>query len=425
MAGMGRRRSTHHGLPPHMAQKGRSYYYVTNDKPRRWIPLGNDYREGARRMGEARGPAGPTCARTFSQVGALYMVDVNKGVRNSPRARRRTRRDLARLKAVFGESAIETIKPVDVTTYLAGRQVERGQAQGRARATVRANREISLLSHIVNWARGIGLTDGEPMRRHRQAREPGRGRYLEDAEFDAIYAAGDELLRDAMDLLSSTSQRPGDVVKMKRAQLRDGALWARQGKTGTPQRFQMEGDLKAAVDRMTTRPREADSVYLVADCEGPAAHVLAARGPMERGAREGRRDHAQRGRRSDARHPREDGDRRRGPGARPGAARAQVAGDDRALREAARRREGEAALRISDHVPGIPIVRLDPSSERAHLAHGPVDVVDQALDMPLKSGKTSLRPRLNGLELRVELLTSNTSHLFVAHLALYPEGIMH
>lgn len=266
---MGRRRSTNHGLPPHMARKGQSYYYVTNDKPRRWISLGRDLAIALAAWARHEGQPIPDTARTLTQVGVLYMIEVNKGTfNNSPRTKKDKAKDLARLEKVFGDSPIETIAPVDVATYLEGRQVERGKRKGEL-AKTRANREISLLSHLVNWARRRGITGmSNPSAGVDKHAEPGRGRYLDDAEFDAIYAAGDELLRDAMDLLSSTSQRPGDIVKMKRASIRGGALWGRQDKTGTPQRFEMVGDLKAAVDRMVGRSRDAESVYLVADSEG-------------------------------------------------------------------------------------------------------------------------------------------------------------
>src|SRR5512139_1858412 len=39
---LGRRRRKDLDLPPHMVRRGKSYYYVCNGKPRRWIPLGND-----------------------------------------------------------------------------------------------------------------------------------------------------------------------------------------------------------------------------------------------------------------------------------------------------------------------------------------------------------------------------------------------
>lgn len=262
MARMGRRRSVNHGLPPHMAQKGRAYYYVTNDKPRKWIPLGDDYPRALAAWAKLEGEPVPESARTLSQIAAWYRKDVlpTKAVRTQ----KDNEAELQRLEAVFGDSPIETITPVDVATYLDGRVDEKGNP-----APVRANREISLLSHVINFARRRGFTDmPNPCAGVKRNKEHGRDRYVEEAEFQAIYDCADELLRDAMDLLLLTSQRPGDVIRMKRTDIVDGHVHVRQGKTGTKLRIRLEGDLAAVVERMQGRKRQATGVYLVQDDNG-------------------------------------------------------------------------------------------------------------------------------------------------------------
>lgn len=266
MPDMGRRRSTNHGLPPHMAKKGHQHYYVTNDKPRRWIKLGADYGTALAEWAKLEGQPIPETARTFTQIAAWYRLKVLPG--KAKRTQDDNELELKRLEAVFGESPIETITPVDVRTYLDGRVITAGKKKGQP-APVRANREVALLSHVINWARGKGFTDmANPCAGIQKNAETGRDRYLTDTEFDAIYAAGDEELRDAMDLLLLTSQRPGDVVRMKRTDVRDGMLWIRQGKTRTAERITVEGELEAAIARMTTRKRTATGAYLVQDDAG-------------------------------------------------------------------------------------------------------------------------------------------------------------
>ncbi len=71
-----------------------------------------------------------------------------------------------------------------------------------------------------------------------------------------------------MDLLLLTSQRPGDVIRMKRTDIVDGHVHVRQGKTGTKLRIRLEGDLAAVVERMQGRKRQATGVYLVQDDNG-------------------------------------------------------------------------------------------------------------------------------------------------------------
>lgn len=254
-----------------MAQKGNSYYHVGNGKLRAWTPLGDDYPKALTEWAKLEGEPIPACARTFRQVAAWYDLKVIS--KKAPRTQRDNRAELKQLNAVFGDSPIETITPVDVRTYLDNRfaitpKGRKEPAEPRL-ATVRANREISLLSDIINWARECGFTDmANPCSGVTRHEETGRGRYLDDNEFETIYAAGDVVLQDAMEILSSTSQRPGDVIKMKRTDLRDGALWSKQGKTGTRQRFVLEGDFKVSIERMLSRPREATGIYLLQDGNG-------------------------------------------------------------------------------------------------------------------------------------------------------------
>lgn len=246
-----------------MAQKGEAYYYVTNEKPRRWISLGSDYGNALTKWAELEGQPVPETARTFLQVSTWYELKVVP--KKALRTQRDNRAELKNLRAVFGDSVIETITPVDVRRYLDGRQNKRTGEP----VTVRANREIALLSDIVNWARENGITDmANPCTGVERHEELGRERYATDEEFDAIYAKGDELLQDAMDLLLFTSQRPGDVIRMKRDRIIDGDFWVRQGKTRNKLRISIEGDFKAALERMLGRPRKATGLHLVQDRNG-------------------------------------------------------------------------------------------------------------------------------------------------------------
>lgn len=262
MARMGRRRTRNHGLPPHMAQKGRCFYYVTNDAKRRWIGLGDDFPRALAEWAKLEGESTPQTARTFAQVAAWYRKEVLPG--KAPRTRADNEAELVRLEAVFGQSPIETIQPVDVATYLERRADEDGKP-----APIRANREIALLSHVINFARRRGFTAmANPCAGVKRNVEAGRDRYVDDAEFEVIYGKADAVLKDALDLLLLTGQRPGDVLRMRRADLADGALRVRQGKTGTKLRITVEGELAAVLERIRARERKATGVYLVQDDAG-------------------------------------------------------------------------------------------------------------------------------------------------------------
>lgn len=71
-----------------------------------------------------------------------------------------------------------------------------------------------------------------------------------------------------MDLAYLTGQRPSDVLKLQRADIRDKALWFTQGKTGKKLRIEITGELAAVIDRIQGRPRAATGLALIQDEKG-------------------------------------------------------------------------------------------------------------------------------------------------------------
>ena len=96
-------------------------------------------------------------------------------------------------------------------------------------------------------------------------KETGRSRYITDAEFDQVKAQAYSTVIDAMDLALLTGQRPADVLKLKRTDIRDGALWIVQNKTGQRLGVEVTGELAAVIARINERPRQAISAYLIQD----------------------------------------------------------------------------------------------------------------------------------------------------------------
>ena len=155
---------------------------------------------------------------------------------------------------------IDAIAPMHVREYMD----IRGQA-----AKVRANREKALLSHIFNKAREWGYTALQnPCQGVKGFKEVGRSRYITDAEFDHVKAQAHFTVIDAMDLALLTGQRPADVLKLKRTDIRDGALWIVQNKTGARLGIEVTGELAAVIARINERPRLAISAWLVQDENG-------------------------------------------------------------------------------------------------------------------------------------------------------------
>ena len=96
-------------------------------------------------------------------------------------------------------------------------------------------------------------------------KETGRSRYITDAEFDQVKAQAHFTVVDAMDLALLTGQRPANVLKLKRTDIRDGALWVVQNKTRQSLGVEMTGELAAVIARITERPRQAISAWLIQD----------------------------------------------------------------------------------------------------------------------------------------------------------------
>ncbi|WP_072786256.1 tyrosine-type recombinase/integrase [Duganella sacchari] len=141
-------------------------------------------------------------------------------------------------------------------------------------AKVRANREVTLLSHIFNMAREWGYMKGEnPCRGVRKNKEKPRDFYADREVWDAVHNQACTELKDAMDINYLTGQRPGDVLRMKDADIREGALHVRQGKTNKFLRIMLEtagvkSELAKVIERIQSRPGRATGSFLVTLANG-------------------------------------------------------------------------------------------------------------------------------------------------------------
>jgi integrase len=247
---MGRKRSGDFDLPPRMRRKGSAFYYDTQQKPRKWIPLGSDFAVARRKWANLEGATAGDCI-TFKDCADRYERDVipTKGIRTQAQ----NKGELANLRKVFDEMPMEQIRPSHIALYLDARE-----------AKIRANREVSLFSHIFNWSRSRGLTDAaNPAYGVDRNEEKGRDIYVEDDAYQAVYAKAPQELKDAMDLAYCTGQRVSDVLRWKRTDIRDGALQLEQGKTGKKLRIAIAGPLAKVVKRLTAHREGVTSLYLV------------------------------------------------------------------------------------------------------------------------------------------------------------------
>ena len=114
-------------------------------------------------------------------------------------------------------------------------------------------------------------------------KETGRSRYITDTEFDKVKTHAHFTAIDTMDLALLNGQRPADVLKFKRADMRDGALWIVQNKTGARLGAEITGELALVIARINKRPRRTISAFLIQDKNGQ---------PLSRGTLRSRFDKA-------------------------------------------------------------------------------------------------------------------------------------
>jgi integrase len=243
---MGRAPTRNKHLPAGMRARHRpagTYYYLdTGEKPRREIPLGSDYVSAVQKWAELTA-AKAAAQITFKHVTDRYIRD--ELPKKAPATRKDNLRELAKLLEFFEDAPLDEIDPIHVRQYIDWR----GQT-----AKIRANREKALFSHIWNFARDKGITSKtNPAAGIRGNPEVGRDAYIEDAVYQAVWAAAEVPLQDAMDLAYLTGQRPADVLKLSPSDIQDGELTVVQNKTSKRLRIAVEGELATVIDRIKAR----------------------------------------------------------------------------------------------------------------------------------------------------------------------------
>lgn len=262
---MGRRRTRHKSLPPKLKPVGRSWYYDHGivDGKRKITALGPDYQQALIKWAELSGQS-LNHGRTLDDAIRRYRIEVLPG--KAPATQDQYARCLTKLSAVLGAMALDKI-----TAYVAEEYFDRRSLKGGKHA---AARDIAVLSAVFNYARRWGFTNAANPRRGKHLPTAKRRAYVTDDQFRAIYDHGDETLRDAMDLAYLTGQRPSDVLKIARTDIRDGFIEVRPAKTakssGARIRIQIAGELESVLKRILERPRAITSMRLFQQPNGNA-----------------------------------------------------------------------------------------------------------------------------------------------------------
>jgi len=98
--------------------------------------------------------------------------------------------------------------------------------------------------------------------------------YVEDEVYKMVHDAAEPALRDALDLAYLTGQRPADVLKLTRADIKDGALWLRQNKTRNKLRIAIVGELAVLLERMNGKKVTGLKLINMEDGKPMSAYML-------------------------------------------------------------------------------------------------------------------------------------------------------
>ena len=228
-------------------------YYTYDRRPEGEsdIPLGTDYEEALRKWDEIHNRA-PRIAGTLQEAFDGWRRDMLPTYENAE-TRRGYEKHLRRLEPVFGPSTWDAVEMSDLKGYLKARG---GKTQ--------ANREMSLLSIVWNWARTEGFTKlpfpAAGMERSKwKNKEQARRFKVSDELFALVYAQADQVLRDCMDLATATGMRLTDCRTILLP--RSDTLTLEASKTGKEADFDIS--LSAVLPELLARRRSLKAPHLM------------------------------------------------------------------------------------------------------------------------------------------------------------------
>ncbi len=249
-AAMGRRRKNNHHLPPRMCLRHGAYYYRPRVNGKQLcIHLSRNYGEALAKWAELEGREGENNGRVSGMIDRFMLTEL-------PGYGEKTQEDYRRwcgdLRAVFGDTAMDGVKPHHITAYIR-----------KATHKVQANRQISLLSRMYS----VAMNDWawihiNPCIGAEKYKEPPRNRYITDTEMQALRTTATDHMRALIDVAYLTASRKSDLLKIMEGDIRDDGLHVRQQKTGKYQIFNWSPALREAVERAREHRRPKKALYL-------------------------------------------------------------------------------------------------------------------------------------------------------------------
>jgi integrase len=246
MSAMGKPRQSRKDLPARVYQKHGAYYFV--DVANKWHPLGKDYGAAMQKWAAMVQPA-----IGKQRMGAVMDAYIKEQL---PARKPRTQKDylssITMLRPVFGEMWPEDIEPKHIYAYMRLRN-----------APVRANRDVAVMSNVMNQAIRIGLVNASPCKQVRRNEEHPRTREVLDSEIVAFLPHCPAWLQAYIRLKLLTGLRQGDMLNIRLDQLREDGLFIQTGKRGKRLLFTWTPALREAIDTIKALRHRITSLYLV------------------------------------------------------------------------------------------------------------------------------------------------------------------
>jgi integrase len=245
----------HPGLRVHVrrgknGQCWRNWYY--DNRPEKDIPLGNNYEDAIRKY---QAIVGGKPSRGIGH--ALDRWEREELPQKEKVTRLGYAKSLKALRPVFETASWDGVTMKTLKDYLRKRT-----------AKTQGNREMALFSLIWRWAQTEDLTNlnwpAAGLNKSRwKNKEAAREVEVSDEDFAALYEAADPLLRDYLQLATSTGLRVTDLVALRLSDVRGTTLVVKANKTGKVLEIDLTGSVALEVIERR-RAFKAPHVFLLA-----------------------------------------------------------------------------------------------------------------------------------------------------------------
>ena len=255
---MGRQRRTDRHLPAKVYLEHGAYYYRDGKKPR--LLLGRELGEALAKYATLIGNAWNL--RTLGDVIDRYRIEVLP-LKRSEKTRADEGRALDRLKIAFGHMIPDNVTPVHLYGYMDARKSKEGKP-----VPVAARHEVVLLGHIYTKAKRWGAAAINPASRLELPKKAAKRPYLPMSEVDKVRGLASPRLALAIDYAIMIGQRRGDLLKLKRSDVRPDGIYVKQGKTAAELLIERSPDLDALLERSDAMSPQIPREYLIRRANG-------------------------------------------------------------------------------------------------------------------------------------------------------------